>query len=75
MWPCIQKSSKQEKANGKLIARENMAEQEEIVCPLGKVESSSQCRTDLGKSAAGRNRGSGGKGGKHLTAKSCQRKQ
>lgn len=55
MWPCIQKNSKQEKANKKLIARKNMAKEEEVVCPLSKVESSSQCRTDLGKSAAGRN--------------------
>lgn len=68
MWPCVEKSSKQEKANRKLIARENTAEEEEIVCPLGEVES--QCRTDLGKSPAGRNRGREGKGGKDLLYKS-----
>lgn len=55
-WPCIQKSSKQEKANGKLIAKDDTVEEEEIVCPLVKVGKSRQCRTDFGKSVAGRNR-------------------
>lgn len=37
---------------------------EEIVHTLGKVESSSQYRTDSGKSAAGRNKGVEGQEGK-----------